>query len=612
MSGTVPSRNPILGMLGIRMPAPQRRRRLNAQDLDRRSGPQVRADERMAQERAEAERLRQEQQDRDRERQNLANAQRAARDARRNAATQQQTHQQELDAQRQRAQQQQTDLLGRARGELTRQAQAAKQEIERQKIARMVAENSAKKDTSRIKLLEQSLVDCEAELQKVKAEYADCRQALDAAASQIKLFEQSLVECEAELEKVKAKCKEETRKLEIERNNCRSEIADLKVELRTLEDNLAECKRESHLKDAELAALKSQVRELQTQLQQDAKVHEETAVNAQNYYDREKEKNASLTSKVSNLEKTNKAKNTRIQNLTAKNRNMDADIRLLRSNNVTLNAKIVRRDNAVETHNAQLAGVKEQLARCTDQLARKDADTTAMQGAFESEITRLKVQLRKFERETTGLRVELRKRQVPVAPAPVAPPAPEPAAPAPQAPAPLPPAPEPAAPLPAPVAPPAPAPAPQASVDWVELFPPWVFAGRPEFNTDFNNHVFIDTLRVNLVKKLAEMMPVNTQEAKKSKKDFLELFGTKTPNMVVNAQLLAYKVSRYRAKAIELLHAAVDKRIPRYLSDKEKVRWLLTQLDDSISGPLVLAFDRANPLQTPFTFGLKPVLELRF
>lgn len=584
MSGTVPSRNPILGMLGIRMPAPQRRRRLNAQDLDRRSGPQVRADERMAQERAEAERLRQEQQDRDRERQNLANAQRAARDARRNAATQQQTHQQELDAQRQRAQQQQTDLLGRARGELTRQAQAAKQEIERQKIARMVAENSAKKDTSRIKLLEQSLVDCEAELQKVKAEYADCRQALDAAASQIKLFEQSLVECEAELEKVKAKCKEETRKLEIERNNCRSEIADLK----------------------------SQVRELQTQLQQDAKVHEETAVNAQNYYDREKEKNASLTSKVSNLEKTNKAKNTRIQNLTAKNKNMDADIRLLRSNNVTLNAKIVRRDNAVETHNAQLAGVKEQLARCTDQLARKDADTTAMQGAFESEITRLKVQLRKFERETTGLRVELRKRQVPVAPAPVAPPAPEPAAPAPQAPAPLPPAPEPAAPLPAPVAPPAPAPAPQASVDWVELFPPWVFAGRPEFNTDFNNHVFIDTLRVNLVKKLAEMMPVNTQEAKKSKKDFLELFGSKTPNMVVNAQLLDYKVSRYRAKAIELLHAAVDKRIPRYLSDKEKVRWLLTQLDDSISGPLVLAFDRANPLQTPFTFGLKPVLELRF
>ena len=51
MSGTVPARNPILGMLGIRIPAPQRRRELDAESLDIRSSGQVREDARRAQER---------------------------------------------------------------------------------------------------------------------------------------------------------------------------------------------------------------------------------------------------------------------------------------------------------------------------------------------------------------------------------------------------------------------------------------------------------------------------------------------------------------------------------------------------------------------------------
>jgi len=127
-------------------------------------------------------------------------------------------------------------------------------------------------------------------------------------------------------------------------------------------------------------------------------------------------------------------------------------------------------------------------------------------------------------------------------------------------------------------------------------------------------------LRVGLVKKLAAMMPVISRAQKKEKKDFLDLYGEPTPTFRVDAQILAQKTKEYRKKAIVLLSGKVTQRMPRNpeMNDREKVRWLLQQLDGGTAGVLVRQFDSANrlfkiqPLQSPFSFGLQPVLSLRF
>jgi hypothetical protein len=239
-----------------------------------------------------------------------------------------------------------------------------------------------------------------------------------------------------------------------------------------------------------------------------------------------------------------------------------------------------------------------------DILAEKDSlgvqldDANEANTLMRSEVESMSRRLQKMEKERNDAKASAARaaRAARVAPAPVAPAAPSAAA--------------------------APAAAPSAAaeeVNWAEFFPWWVFEAANEYTAEATPGQLqeINKECTRLALKLAEMMPDDTKIQRTDKQEFKDSYKPISASEL-DGQRLYLRVKRYLEEAIKRLTSAFGKRIPgnkRREGSKALVRYLLNELDKKRTGTvLVDAFDNIHGLQfqSPFSFGLQPVLSLRF